>query len=115
MQGYDAAAISDYNTVIPLEPSWAEAYFLRGASWEKMEDIDKAISNYNQAIKLNPQDAAFYFQRGGAFEEKGRQTDALADFSEYSRLKPKNTDGKDAFRELKIRLKLRKSNKLGLG
>jgi Tfp pilus assembly protein PilF len=60
---HDSQAIADYSKAIELDPSDAEAYFIRGRAyadqwWEKHTNVE-AI-DYNTALALAPNDAETY-------------------------------------------------------
>lgn len=51
-------AIADYDTVLNLDPSLADAYNARGELWRRKGDRPKAIMDFGKAVKLNPDHAA---------------------------------------------------------
>ena len=51
-------AISDYDTVLRLDPSLADAHNARGELWRRKGDRPKAIMDFGAAVKLNPDHAA---------------------------------------------------------
>ncbi|MBR0696653.1 hypothetical protein [Bradyrhizobium lablabi] len=46
-------AIADYDTVLGLDPSLADAYNARGELWRRKGDRPKAIMDFGAALKLN--------------------------------------------------------------
>src|SRR6266571_4734787 len=53
---YDEA-ITEYNNVLVINPNCKNAYYGRGISYGKKNNLDQAISNFNKAIELDPKDA----------------------------------------------------------
>lgn len=51
-------AITDYDTVLRLDPSLADAHNARGELWRRKGDRPKAIVDFGAALKLNPDHAA---------------------------------------------------------
>ncbi|WP_429024572.1 tetratricopeptide repeat protein [Bradyrhizobium sp. I1.14.4] len=51
-------AISDYDTVLKLDPSLADAHNARGELWRRKGDRPKAIMDFGAAVKLDPNHAA---------------------------------------------------------
>ncbi|WP_461357238.1 hypothetical protein [Bradyrhizobium sp. USDA 4454] len=51
-------AIADYDTVLKLDPSLADAHNTRGELWRRKGDRPKAIMDFGAAVKLNPDHAA---------------------------------------------------------
>jgi tetratricopeptide (TPR) repeat protein len=47
-------AITDYSTVLWLDPTSANIYNARGELWRKQGDRPKALADFGAAIKLNP-------------------------------------------------------------
>jgi tetratricopeptide (TPR) repeat protein len=50
-------AISDYDTVLRLDPAQADIFNARGELWRKKGDRPKALADFGAAIKLNPDHA----------------------------------------------------------
>ena len=53
--GDHKTAIIHYGNAILYKPSYFEAYYMRGYSYERLKEYEKALENYNQALKLNPE------------------------------------------------------------
>jgi tetratricopeptide (TPR) repeat protein len=49
-------AIADFSKVIMLKPDFADAYWLRGVSYENLNDYAKALADYDQLARLRPND-----------------------------------------------------------
>ena len=78
--GQHFEAISDYDTVIRLNPDDADAYNNRGVVKDNLGHPEAAIPDYDAAIHLNPNYANAYYNRGIAKEKLGRADDAKRDF-----------------------------------
>ena len=50
----DEKAIEDFAKVVELKPDFAEAFHLRGISYEYSGDMDSAIEDYKKALELKP-------------------------------------------------------------
>lgn len=70
----------------------ASLYFLRGDSWDEIDEYDKAISDYSNAIELAPFDAKFYSHRGISWNNKGEYDNAIADYNKVIELNPNYID-----------------------
>jgi tetratricopeptide (TPR) repeat protein len=51
-------AISDYDTVLRLDPTLADIFNARGELWRRKDDLPRALADFGAAIKLNPQHQA---------------------------------------------------------
>jgi tetratricopeptide (TPR) repeat protein len=51
-------AISDYDTVLRLDPTLADIFNARGELWRKKGDRPRALADFGAALKLNPDQAA---------------------------------------------------------
>ena len=51
-------AIDDFDTVLRLDPTLADAYNARGELWRKKGNGPKAVADFAAALKLNPDHAA---------------------------------------------------------
>jgi tetratricopeptide (TPR) repeat protein/V8-like Glu-specific endopeptidase len=86
-----SAALADYNQVISLYPTLANAYSNRGLlKADKLNDPQGALADCNQAITLNPKEAVFYRNRGLLKADKLNDPQgALADYNQAIALNPK--------------------------
>jgi tetratricopeptide (TPR) repeat protein len=85
---YDKA-LSDLNTAIRLDSSFAAAYVVRGEIWLKTDELDKAIADLNEAVRVDPHGRAFNV-RGFAWARKRKFVKAIDDYSEAIRLDPED-------------------------
>lgn len=85
-ENFDAAE-ADFTATIRLQPDFAEAYSMRGESYDTYGDIDRALSDFSEAIRLKPDFAQAWFNRASA----GRITsERVADYGEAIRLMPES-------------------------
>ena len=80
--------MADYNKLIALDPTNAEAYYERGDFHYELDEHDKAIADYSRAIDLNLGHALAYFSRACAYGEIGEYDKAIADYSKAIELDP---------------------------
>ncbi len=87
-----ASATSDYNSavaclddVIRLDPSFADAWGVRGSYRQALSQYEGSLSDYTEAIRLDPQPDR-YHERGVVFEMLNKPDRALMDADEAIRL-----------------------------
>lgn len=94
-------AIEAFNKAIKSNPKYAEAYFIRGRSYDlKGQQIKgayernvlfkKAIADYTKAIEINPMYAPAYNYRGIVHSKNWNSTDAMADFTKAIEINPRD-------------------------
>jgi tetratricopeptide (TPR) repeat protein len=86
-------AITDFNQVLRLNPSYGAAYTGRGNARNALRDREGAIEDYSQAIRLNPNDVRAYTQRGLTQARLGNKQGAETDFNKALSL---NIDPQDS-------------------
>lgn len=75
-------ALQHYTAAIELDPESDEAYFKRGITQRRLNNLKAAIANYTTALKLNPQLADAYNNRGLVKRQLGDKQAAIADFTQ---------------------------------
>ena len=80
-------AITDFDKAIDLKPTYAPAYYNRGAVYRKKGDFERAIADFDKAIDLKPTYAPAYYNRGAVYRKKGDFERAIADFTKVIELK----------------------------
>jgi tetratricopeptide (TPR) repeat protein len=81
-------AIADFDTVIRLNPNYADGFYNRGIAWSAKGDVDRAIADYSAAIRIQPDHARALNNRGDLLDKKGDFDRAIADYSNAIRLRP---------------------------
>jgi tetratricopeptide (TPR) repeat protein len=68
----------------------AEAYLVRGMTYDRKHALDRAISDKTAAIRLNPnpKNVTYFLARGDSYKWKGDYPRALADYNEAIRRRP---------------------------
>jgi lipoprotein NlpI len=90
--GDRAAALTNYNLAIALDPNFAEAYEGRGIVEFNQGDTNGALADYDRALQLAPGRRTVYNHRGGAKMGLGDCTGAIADFTMAIKLDPAYAD-----------------------
>ncbi|MDH5603119.1 MAG: tetratricopeptide repeat protein, partial [Cyclobacteriaceae bacterium] len=85
LQDYNNA-ISNYNYVIKLNVSNAEAYYQRGRAEHSQKRLEQAIEDYSTAIAYNEKDGTYFFYRGHAKMDMGNKNGACLDWYEAGAL-----------------------------
>ena len=80
---YDRA-ITDFTSLINMNPDSGEAYYSRGEVYTDKGDYDKAIADFTRDIELG--DIYCHFARGLAYAKIGNKSEAIADFDVIVRL-----------------------------
>ena len=63
-------AIAEYNRALELEPANADAYFWRGAAYERTGELDRALADFRQAIALDPDHVKAYDMLGRVLQDR---------------------------------------------
>ncbi|GAA4903267.1 tetratricopeptide (TPR) repeat protein [Stackebrandtia albiflava] len=90
--GRVAEALTDYDTVIALDPNYPEYHFDRAALLRRLGRDDDALADYDEAIRLSPPFPEAYFNRAVTRAGTGDTAGALADLAETIALDPANVD-----------------------
>jgi len=86
---YDRA-IADYDQVINLDPSFADAYYNRGIVLFHKGADDRALADFDKAISLDPKDADARNHRGLVWVRKGDYDRAIAEYDQAIAHGPKS-------------------------
>lgn len=81
-------ALADFDTVIELDPNYAEYHFDRATLLRRLDRHADALADYDKAIELSPPFPEVYHHRGNLWAELGEVSKALADFDYALELAP---------------------------
>lgn len=81
--------LSDYQTVLKLDPDSAKAYRGRAEVYARTGKRDAALADYTQAIRLDPQFDAAYLGRMLIYCKMGKKDLSVADQKKVKELNPK--------------------------
>lgn len=101
--GDGAGARRELDEALRLDPTFAEAWLLRGVVRMDAEDLDGAMADLDESIRLRPEEARAHFNRGYALELSGRDGEALAAYERATKLDPSYARARSAFDEMRIR------------
>ena len=77
----ERGALSDFNTVVSLNPRDARAYVNRGKVKVKLRQYQSAVDDFSSALHLDPNDASAYEGRGTVYMDHMLETEkACADW-----------------------------------
>ncbi|MEJ2068753.1 MAG: tetratricopeptide repeat protein [Deltaproteobacteria bacterium] len=91
-------ALEYCNKSIDLDPSYSDAYFIRGAVHFAAGDYESSVKDFTAAIELDPTDNNAYFRRGKGYLKLGNSDMALEDFEVSCGMGVK--EACDAYRDL---------------
>ena len=104
-QGEEMLAIAEFSRVIELKPDFADAYWLRGVSYENLNDYRSALADYDQLARLRPNDWTGWSQIcwGHAYLNSGLE-DGLRACDTALRLNPGDPNSLDGRGFINMRL-----------
>ncbi|HBB98043.1 MAG TPA: hypothetical protein DC054_21885 [Blastocatellia bacterium] len=88
-------SITDFTSVIKLEPNHAQAYYELGVARFKLEEYREAVEAFSQAIRISPDNGEAHYLRGLAHVNLKDYPKAAEDFTETMRLKPNDSAAYD--------------------
>lgn len=88
--GRHPEAVEAFTEAIGLNPSSAEAYYMRASSYTAEKSWGSALLDLNETLRLDPKHVKAYIARGTVHATIGDNRKALRDFDEAVRLDPKN-------------------------
>src|SRR5688572_22952487 len=74
-------ALLNLNKAIELDPSYSQAYFVRGNIKDAFDDRHGAMKDYNHAIEKNPKFSDAFFARGNVKMKLQDYYGAIDDYS----------------------------------
>ena len=84
--------IDDFNSLIKVEPSNADAFFMRGKSKNDLGIHKEALEDLDKAIDLNPKDPEYYSVRSEVKCNLDKYQEALEDHDKAIDLNPKDPE-----------------------
>jgi tetratricopeptide (TPR) repeat protein len=84
-QGDTDTAIADLSEAIRLDPTFAQAFVMRGAA---QVDVSTALQDYTEAIRLKPDYVQAYYNRGFLRGSQGDYAEAINDFTQVLMRQP---------------------------
>jgi protein O-GlcNAc transferase len=95
-RGQDAKAVPLFEQAVAKDPKSAEAHYLLGVSYSRMEKADQAETHLEKAIALDPSNYAAYLLLGMSKDLRNDPAGALA---VYLRAIPVDAQRPEAYRE----------------
>jgi tetratricopeptide (TPR) repeat protein len=83
-----AAAAADFDEAVRLDPSFAFAFYARGAGAYLTRRRGETVADFDEAIRLDPNFAPAYFGRARVYAFKGDDQPAEADYTAAIKLDP---------------------------
>lgn len=84
-------AVGHFDTWLSLHPKDEEAYWMRGQSFEYLEEYERSNSDYSAALTLDPLHTEVYFARGRVRHMLGQYEQAMLDFDTFLESEPGET------------------------
>ncbi len=81
-------AISHYQEVLRLKPSYCDGHYNLGVALQKVGRADEAQEQYRQALKLNPVDGKIYINLADCLVRAGKTTEAIEKDEQAVKLLP---------------------------
>lgn len=81
-----AAAMSDFDRALQLNPRLIYSWFNKGNLYLEAKDASSAIQCYNEALAINPSYGEAYYNRALAYLQSGMRRKAFADLSKAGEL-----------------------------
>ncbi|HJQ01363.1 MAG TPA: tetratricopeptide repeat protein [Jatrophihabitans sp.] len=85
-------ALADYDSVIALDPNYAEYHFDRGNLLHRLGRDDEALASFEQAVQLSPPFPEVHYNRAELLVNLGELEQAIASFSYVLELDPDYLD-----------------------
>lgn len=90
-EGMGEKTVKYLKEAIKLGFDHANAYYLLGYSYAKLEEFGRAISAYKLSLDKNPSDPEVWFSLGVAYDKSGRWEDAIVSFKKVISLDSTNS------------------------
>jgi lipoprotein NlpI len=86
-------AVEHFSAAIAKDPKNYEAYWFRGAAYDKLGRLDVALVDCDKALELMPEAAGVFNVRGAVQFKRGKFKESLDDFDKYLQAFPKEKAG----------------------
>jgi tetratricopeptide (TPR) repeat protein len=96
-----ALAVELLDRVIALQPTWAEAWHVRGLAFFVMQDDGRALVDFREALRREPQHFMALGMAAAALQRQGDERSALSAYRALQDMHPFFTGVKDAIERLK--------------
>lgn len=81
-QGKTNVALDELKQVIASDPTFPDAYNLRGLIYMRLNDVGQAEDSFRRAIALNPQDANSHHNFGWLLCQQARYPESIREFGQ---------------------------------
>jgi len=85
------------------DPTTAEEYSRRGATYASNHKLTEALADFDKAIALSPKESRYFYQRAEARFANGDRAGSLADLDRTISLSPDNADARLQRAEFRLR------------
>lgn len=103
-QGKLDEAVDQYEKVLEIKPTYADAHVNLGIDLSQMGRPDEAISHFRTAVQLNPSFAEAQNDLGNALMQKGELAEAVTRFQTALKLDPANANAENNFGNAMLRM-----------
>jgi tetratricopeptide (TPR) repeat protein len=86
-----AVAVRSFSAALRRDPSYAEAYLLRGMAQDRLGLTQKALQDFTRYIDLKPKDPEGYIRRGDARNFNQEHQAAIHDYNAAIKLAPSSS------------------------
>jgi tetratricopeptide (TPR) repeat protein len=91
-----ALAIELLDRVVTLQPSWAEAWHMRGLAFFVLQDDGRALVDFREALRREPRHFMAMGMAAAAFQRQGDERNALAAYRALREMHPHFRGAKEA-------------------
>jgi lipoprotein NlpI len=81
--GEPRLAVADYDRLLQLDPTRADAYDARGSEQFKLGDVDASIADFDRYLKLRPDQQPWHWKRGISYYYAGQYDAGRRQFEGY--------------------------------
>ena len=81
-----AEAIREYESLLTLNPRYAQGYSNLGTAYLLMKDLGRATQAFQKAVRLAPDHAESHYNLGLLYLQQGLKAEGEAELETYKRL-----------------------------